>query len=127
MSEIEKSRILSIDPGDTTGIAFFLYGELRFSMTLNPGTVASRNFLRSLYLMTSPEIVIIEQIPPITHHASEQSVVFHETLKWFENVGCKVIVINPGQWKGLVKRTKITSTHSRDAADMAEWYYRSKS
>lgn len=114
-------RILSIDPGITTGVAASTENGLEFSMTIRREKILGNGFLNKLVAMSKPEVVLIEGVP---HFAPdiEQLKLKEELVRWFSVAGFAVYEIQPSQWKGLVHRVEIPGTHARDAATMARWY-----
>lgn len=117
-------RILSFDPGVTTGISFLENGNMRFAMIAIPATFGSSDFLRALNLACKPTVVIIEEPPNGGFPSKDQDFVF-ETLNRFYNVaGYDVRRVLPAFWKNLVQPSKIeANSHIRDATDMAKWFF----
>lgn len=119
-------RVLSIDPGHTTGIAAFdEAGTLKFSMTVSKESVYENGFMESLTKMAKPDIVLIECLPSQVVDKQTQLIWFHFN-QWYRVAGYTVLDILPAQWKGLVARVEIPGQHARDAATMGRWYLRAK-
>lgn len=119
-------RILSLDPGHTTGIAILNEsGDLEVSMAVPKETVFRRGFLSSLIRMSDPDVVLLEGLPTRMVDPITQDIWSHFS-KWFNVAGYKVEIIQPSQWKGLVERVEIPGQHARDAASMAKWYVKSQ-
>lgn len=117
-------RILSIDPGLTTGIALIDDGLFIFGMLAIEDMIMSTDFFNQLAKMSTPDVVIVEKPPQAarfnTHTHQE---IYIRTLRWFRTADYRVVTINPGQWKHLIVRSKADSVHIRDATDMARWFY----
>src|SRR5215203_1759441 len=121
----DTSKILAIDPGEKTGIAFVVNGEMVWGMVADESAFNSENFIRSLTSMTRPTTIVLEAPPSQTPHHNKAQVKIFELLKgMYEIAGLKVVTMNPGQWKGLVERSKVDSTHIKDACDIAKMQYR---
>jgi hypothetical protein len=115
-------RVLSFDPGHTTGIACYgEEGELEFATTVESEPMAARYFLSSLVRMAQPDIVLVEEIPLQRRDAITTANYYYLT-HWFSVAGYDVETILPGQWKGMTKRVEIPGQHARDAATMAKWW-----
>jgi hypothetical protein len=122
-----ESRILSFDPGETTGISFILDGDFVWGMVSKPMFFGRNSFLQGLIVMSQPNLVIIEKPPLVPKFPNkDQMTVYNRLEKFFSIAGFKVLTPNPGQWKGLVERTDISCTHIKDAADMAKAIYAQK-
>lgn len=118
-------RILSIDPGHSTGIAVFdEQGDLQFSMTVKKDFIYKNGFLNDLVRMAKPEIVLIEDLPSYKNVDRETERLLVHCLQWFNIAGFSTHPIRPAQWKNLVDRVEIPGQHARDAATMAKWYMR---
>lgn len=119
-------RILSIDPGHTTGIAIFEDNILQLTMTVPfEGAYTNREFFKCLYMLAMPDIVLVEDLPTTNVDGRTIEIAYAYT-NWFKIVGnCEIVRIKPGQWKGLVARVEIPGQHARDAATMAQWYINS--
>jgi hypothetical protein len=117
-------RVLSIDPGYTTGIAVYdENGELEVSMAASRLGLFGNGFLTGLIKMSHPDVVLIEAIP--THHIDPETMKIHSHLtQWFTVAGFAVYSIRPAEWKGMVPRVEIPGQHARDAATMAMWWIR---
>jgi predicted RNase H-like nuclease (RuvC/YqgF family) len=116
------SRILSIDPGITTGIAIYdEEGSLEASITATADKIYKNGFLNKLVALSHPNVVIVESLPKNNVH-EETNRLFQYLRQWFEVAGYDLRVIKPAQWKGLVKRVEIPGQHARDAATMAAWF-----
>jgi hypothetical protein len=121
---VSKSRILAFDPGESTGIAYLEDGNFIWGMFCHSQTFDAPNFLLHLTGMTNPTTIVLESPPTSPLHYNTDQYRIYETLKRTYTVaGYHVLCINPGQWKGLVPRTKLDGTHIRDAADMALLIY----
>lgn len=115
-------RVLSIDPGYTTGIA--VYGsdsELEASMAVTRRGLFKNGFLNHLVSIAKPDVVLIEALPQ-NLVSSEMQKIHGYITTWFTVAGMTPISIRPSQWKGLVERVEIPGVHARDAATMAKWW-----
>jgi len=120
------SRILSLDPGHTVGVAALDdSGELYFSMAVPKDTIYRNGFLNKLVAMAKPDVVLIENLPKSMVDV-ETNKVWNHFCHWFKIAGFQIVHINPGQWKGLAKRVEIPGQHARDAATMAKWWLESQ-
>lgn len=120
MLDLDTSRILAIDPGETTGIAYIESGKFMWGMVAEKECFQSEVFIRSLTFSTRPTRIILETPPSQTPHKSPAQTMVFELLKsLYIMQGFTVETINPGLWKGLVERSKIDATHIRDATDIA--------
>lgn len=115
-------RILSIDPGHSTGIAVFnAQGEYEFSMHITDEAWNGGNFILKLVALAKPDMVLLEGIP--SRQQDPKTVErFTELKQWLKVAGYPFRVILPGQWKGLTDGPKIPGQHARDAAKMAMWW-----
>lgn len=124
------SRILSFDPGFTTGISFLLDGKFIFGMAVDSAVFdrleSQINLLENLTYMANPTVVVIE-LPPTRgkFNMERHYEIYNSICKWYGKEGIYIAAINPGQWKKLVKRSQIDSGHIRDATDMATWLWNS--
>lgn len=120
------SRILSIDPGITTGIAIYdEHGVLEASITASKDKIMSNGFLNKLVAISHPSVVILESLPRNNIH--QETAELHSHLsRWFRVAGYEIAHIKPSQWKGLAKRVEIPGQHARDAATMGRWYLESQ-
>lgn len=115
------SRILAIDPGETTGISYLENGNFVWGMVCRPECFDSEDFILGITKMTKPTTIVLESPPAQTVHPNkDQSRIFETLSRVYKIAGFNVVHLNPGQWKGLIDRTKIDATHIRDAADMAK-------
>lgn len=115
-------RVLSLDPGITTGVAVYNdQARLKFSMAVPAEEILKNGFLNKLVSLSQPEVVLIEDIPTRAPHP-DQAALHQELCRWFRVAGFQVENIQPSQWKGLVKRVEIPGEHARDAATMAKWW-----
>lgn len=114
-------KILSIDPGETTGIAAFENDELTFAMTVSCEKLLSNGFLNKLISISSPDTVLIEGVPLIRSDP-KQLILVAELRRWFKVAGYEVELIQPSQWKSFAERAKIPGQHARDAATMGKWW-----
>lgn len=120
----EKSRILSIDPGEMTGISYVEDGRFVWGMTCRPECFDSEDFIMGIVKMTKPTTIVIESPPTKTaFYNKDQFHIFDLLTRMYRIAGFSVEHLNPGMWKGLVERTKINGDHMRDAADMAKITY----
>ena len=118
-------RILSFDPGELTGISFIRDGVFVWGMTITAEPLVNESIFPSLVKMTQPTHIIIEYPPDATRFKNEDQIaVYQATDKWFRVAGLKPKNITPGQWKHLVKRSKISAEHVKDATDMGMWFYK---
>ena len=111
-------RIVSIDLGETTGVAMY---ELRFrslvcSSLTNPEQVI---LLLSAY---QPDIILLERFPNMSSVDSSVDLVYN-TLSLHQ----EVILISPGEWKPIMKVRKLecsktTNRHEKDALDILRFY-----
>lgn len=120
------NKILSIDPGHTTGIAAFdEAGNLNFAMTVPKEFIYRKGFMESLTKLAKPDVVLVEKTPDrMADHLTEHIWVYFRM--WYKVAGYDVVDISPSQWKGLVERVEIPGQHARDAASMAKWYMRAR-
>lgn len=114
-------RILSIDPGVETGFAVIEDDVLDLSMTARREKVLRNGFFNHLILLSKPDVVLLEDFPKLQPDVEQVAFVTH-IHKWFKNAGYRIEMIRPVNWKNLVTRVEITSTHARDAATMAMWW-----
>lgn len=120
------TRILSLDPGHTTGIAILDEdGNLEVAMTVTKDAVYKNGFLNRLVNLSRPDVVLVEDVPNRMVDKTTEQLWFHFT-HWFKTAGFEIVDINPSQWKGLVERVEIPGQHARDAATMAKWYVRNQ-
>lgn len=119
-------RILSIDPGFTTGIALYDNDEeLEWSMAVMRKGLHRNGFLSHLVNIARPDIVLIEALP--TNNVSSDMAAIHSHIsQWFKIAGYRVEHIRPVEWKNLVTRVEIPGQHARDAATMALWWIKNK-
>ena len=115
-------RVLSIDPGHSTGVAVFNEaGEYELSINISDGAWNNGYLLNQLVALARPEIVLIEGIP--SKVVDEKTAArFYNLERWFTVAGYKVYVVKPSEWKGLVQKSDIPSQHARDAARMGQWW-----
>lgn len=115
-------RVLSVDPGHSTGIAVFdAKGEYEFSLHVSESAWNGGMFLTNLVALARPDVVLLEGIP---HKQVDEKTAarFHDLKRRFELMGLPTWVILPGQWKGLTRGPEIPSQHAKDAARMATWW-----
>lgn len=117
-------RILSIDPGHTTGIAVYdKDGQLEFSMAAPAKTIQIAGFFLDLVGFCRPEIILIEDLPKNYVDALTQQVWSHIAARvTVLKPKVKIVQIKPAQWKGFAERVEIPGQHARDAATMAKWW-----
>jgi hypothetical protein len=124
MNGKEKFRILSVDPGEMTGISYVEDGKFIWGMTCRPECFDSEDFIMGIVKMTKPTTIVIESPPTRpAFYNQDQSHIFDLLTRVYRIAGFTVEHLNPGQWKHLVERTPIDGTHMRDAADMAKVRY----
>ena len=117
-----SSRILAFDPGEITGIAFLKDDELMWTTSATQDCFNSETFIMGLVTMSRPTIIVLETPPTQTPHHNKAQIKIYETLlSLYQMAGFRTITINPGLWKGFVARTKIDTTHIKDAADIARF------
>ena len=114
-------KVLSIDPGQTTGIAAYEGRELSFTLTVSSRKLLSNGFLNKTMAMALPEIILIEDVPKLKPDP-HQLVLVAELIRWFRVAAYETVLIQPSQWKGFVKRVEIPGQHARDAATMGKWW-----
>lgn len=118
-------RILAFDPGELTGISFIIDGKFIWGMTSTAEPFTSESIFPSLVKMTQPTHIIIESPPDATRFKNEDQIaVYRVTDKWFRIAGLHPKNINPGQWKHLIKRSKISAEHVKDATDIGMWFHK---
>lgn len=118
-------KILSIDPGYTTGIAVLEDGELESSITVTRKGLYRNGFFNHLVSLSKPDVVVIEALPQ-NLVSSEMRTLHGFVTNWFKVAGYDVHLVNPGQWKGMVTRVEIPGQHARDAATMGRWWVQSQ-
>lgn len=119
-------RVLSIDPGFTTGIAIYdSEGNLECSMAVTLKGLHRNGFLGHLISVAKPDITLIEAMP--TNNITADMMAIHSHIsQWFRIAGYPVETIRPSQWKNLVERVEIPGSHARDAATMATWWIKQR-
>jgi hypothetical protein len=121
-----NKRILSFDPGSTTGISYLENGNFRFGLIAVPAMFGSEDFLASLAKICKPTTILIEEPPRGGFPSKDQTFVVETISRWYSVAGFNVHVIMPAQWKKLVESSGIdANSHIRDATDMAKWYFNS--
>jgi len=121
---VSISRILTFDPGESTGISFVQDGEFVWGMVCRPEAFDKEDFIFALTKMTKPTTIVIESPPNSTLFFNQDQFHIYATLcHCYETAGYNVVKMGPGRWKSLTTRTKIDSGHARDAADMAKVQY----
>lgn len=114
-------RVLSIDPGHTSGVACYSGTVLEWSMTVDLKTWYTMGFVNRLEMLARQDVVLLEAVP--TKYADPKtSTLFTMLHHHFTAAATELVVIQPGAWKGLVERATIPGQHARDAATMAMWY-----
>lgn len=117
-------RILSVDPGYTTGIAIVDEdGEWESAFSVTRRGLYRNGFLNHLVAISQPDVVLIEELPA-SLVSSEMRQIHAYIANWFRVAGYEIENIKPAQWKGLATRIEIPGTHTRDAATMASWWVR---
>lgn len=118
-------RVLSIDPGHTTGVAIFEGGAYRLSLIIDDTGWNNTELLTSLVGLARPDVVLLEGLP--TKQVDGKTAArFHTLRSWFTVAGYTVHIIQPSEWKGLTKRVEIPGQHARDAATMGQWWLERK-
>lgn len=119
-------RVLSIDPGYTTGIAIYDgEGNLEYAMSVTLKGLHRNGFFNHLISMARPDITLIEDLPTNNVTPTMRATHSHIT-QWFHIASYPVEIIRPSQWKGLIHRVEIPGQHARDAATMAAWWLKKK-
>jgi hypothetical protein len=115
-------RVLSIDPGHTTGIACYSgHNGLEWSMSVNSDTWNGITFLIKLASLSKADRILVEGLP--TKYVDDKTAAVFNSVKYgFEVANYPIVVVPPAAWKRLVKRVEIPGQHARDAATMAKWY-----
>lgn len=115
-------RVLSLDPGFTTGVAIYdTEGDLECSMAVTLKGLHRRGFFNHLISVSQPDITLIEALP--TNNVTSDMMAIHSYItQWFKIAGYPVELIKPAQWKHLTDRVEIPGQHARDAATMAKWW-----
>lgn len=115
-------RILSLDPGITTGIAVYNDdGNLECSMAVTLKGLYRNGFFSYLISISKPDITLVESLP--TNHVDPDTLrVYSYITQWLNIASYPFETIKPAQWKGLVARVEIPGQHARDAATMAKWW-----
>lgn len=116
-------RVLSIDPGLTTGIAIYdENGKLEAAVTASKDTIYVDGWLNKLVALAQPEVVLIEAIP-ISQLVEIDMIDLYAYLKeWLKRTDLEIEIITPSQWKKLIERVEIPGQHARDAATMGAWW-----
>jgi hypothetical protein len=114
-------KFISIDPGETTGIAAYDGRDLTFTMTVSSQKLLRNGFRNKLIAMSTPEIVLIEDVPKLKPDP-HQLILVAELIRWFRIAAYEVVTIQPSQWKNFVGRVEIPGQHARDAATMGKWW-----
>lgn len=115
-------RVLSIDPGITTGIAVYdENGELDAALTVRKEKIYKNGFLTDLISLSHPEVILVENLP-LNNVDKETQRLHAYFIARFRIAGFEVVEIQPSQWKGWAKRVEIPGQHARDAATMAKWW-----
>jgi len=120
----DVSRILAFDPGESTGISYVENGEFVWGMITEAKSFDNKDFLRALILMSQPTTIVLETPPTKTaFYNADQYRIYEQLLKFYQNAGFRTVTMIPGRWKGFIERTKVDSTHARDAADMGKFQH----
>jgi hypothetical protein len=91
-------------------------------MVVSDKVFLQESFLLGLMKMTRPTMIVIEKPPQAARfNVQRHADLFNYLVKWFTVAGYRVKILIPGQWKGMVKRTSVESSHIRDAADMGKF------
>lgn len=115
------SRILSLDPGLTTGIAISTEDGVEVTMTVGKTKLLANGFFNHLVLMAKPDFVLVETVPDRSPDLTQFALVQH-VYNWFKTAGYVTHLIRPVEWKNFVERVEINGSHARDAATMARWW-----
>lgn len=119
-------RVLSIDPGFTTGIAIYdAEGNLECSMAVTLKGLFRSGFFNHLVSISKPDMTLIEALP-MNNVTPEMMAIHSHITQWFKIAGYATEMIKPSQWKGLAERIEIPGSHARDAATMASWWLAQK-
>lgn len=119
-------RVLSIDPGMTTGIAVFdTDGNLECSMAVTLKGLHRMGFFQKLLSIAKPDITLIEELP-LNNVEQDMRAIHSHITQWFVISSSPYESVKPAQWKGLVQRVEIPGQHARDAATMAKWWLAQK-
>lgn len=117
-------RVVSFDPGHTTGVAVFDEdGAWVMGLTVGSPVLGDRLF-QGIVKMARPDAIIVESPPQFSRDPQTDSN-YHAIKEWFLRAGFTVYEVNPGQWKGMVAPEKISGQHQIDAATMGNWWLRS--
>lgn len=117
-------RILAFDPGELTGVAVLDDTGWRMGLTVKADELSDMLF-SCLIKLARPDVIVIEGSPTHNPHVGSLEANFRIN-RWFSTAGYPVEKVNPGQWKGMVKASKVSGQHQNDAASMAAWYYRTR-
>lgn len=131
-------RIMTIDPGDTTGIviASLSYAsrdedpETALVTIKQAWEVAGESVVPELDKLHSfPNVVVVERSPILSTNA-KQNALFHQLLQFlsfFENT--RIIVVSPGEWKPIAKAQRWSKTpplhksqHVQDAINILRYW-----
>lgn len=119
-------RVLSIDPGFTTGVAIYDEdGNLECSMAVTLKGLHRNGFFNHLISTARPDITLIESLP-MNNVTPEMMAIHSHITQWFNIAGYPTELIKPAQWKGLTHRVEIPGQHARDAATMGIWWLAQK-
>lgn len=117
-------RILSFDPGYTTGIA--IYGDdekepFDAFLTVTRTGLFRKGFLNHIISLAKPDVVLVEALP--TNLVNSEMLRIHSYIThWFVTAGYSVEIIKPSEWKKWAARVEVPGQHARDAATMAAWW-----
>lgn len=118
-------RTLAFDPGEVTGVAILdSAGNWEVSMTV-PLTSLTEEFMEYTLHLARAGVIVVESLPAFARNTSQDRS-YQTIVNYCANKGFNVEVVNPGQWKSMGKRSKISGIHQNDAATMAIWYYNSR-
>jgi hypothetical protein len=124
MDTKSHTRIISFDPGVSTGICFLEDGNFRWGMVAIPAMFASDSFFRGLVIICKPTCIVVEELPPGGFPSKDQRYVFESIVRWYGIAGYDVHRILPGYWKSLIEKDNVnTNPHINDAKDMGRWFY----
>lgn len=113
--------LLAVDPGQTSGIAFFRDGVLLTAMSVTEDADGLERFLELLRIEWNTAVV--ESKPPTRHNQEAGA----EVVKLVEDFCTDIHFVRPTQWKGhpaskLSPGDSTNNTHESDAVRMGRWW-----